>query len=52
MKFSISEFFGYENFGKYFFGYSKLMFLFFVLYYLMLSGTSYGWKFGMEFCGG
>ena len=45
---------GFENFGKYLFGwlhlrrdflvfwYSKLMFLFFVLYHLMLSGNFYG----------
>ena len=50
LKFSISGFFGVGKFwqvfflGKFdlsrdFFGYSKLMFLFFVLYHLMLSGN-------------
>ena len=32
-----------------FFGYSKLMFLFFVLHHVMLSGNFYDWRFGMEF---
>ena len=54
LKFLILGFFGTENFGKYsfgdldlsrdFYGYSKLMFLFFVLYRLMLSGNFYGWE--------
>ena len=35
-----------------FFGYSKLIFLFFLLYHLVLSGTFYDWVFGMEFFGG
>ena len=49
---SISGFFWVGKFWQVFFGYSKLIFLFVLLYHLMLSGTFYDWVFGMEFFGG
>ena len=51
-RFSISGFFWVGKFWQVFFGYSKLIFLFVLLYHLMLSGTFYDWVFGMEFFGG
>ena len=44
--FRFQDFWGWENFGKYFLWYSKLMFLFFMLYHyiLILSGNFYGSK--------
>ena len=47
-----SGFFWVGKFWHVFFGYSKLIFPFFLLYHLVLSGTFYDWVFGMEFFGG
>ena len=48
----IKQFFYVGKFWQVFFGYSKLMFLFFVLYQLMLSGNFYGWEIRHGFLGG
>ena len=41
-KFWQAFFFGWLDLSRDFWGYSKLMFLFFVLYHLMFSGNFYG----------
>ena len=46
------QFFYVGKFWQVFFGYSKLMFLFFVLHQLMLSGNFYGWEIRHGILGG